>query len=73
MLLVPIKKRFAVDISLIIYVMKKISMVLKYQYVLVHGILIFCVLLFFQEYRKLKKEIEGLRTLLAVKESKGKF
>lgn len=53
--------------------MKKISMVLKYQYVLVHGILIFCVLLFFQEYRKLKKEIEGLRTLLAVKESKGKF
>ena len=25
----------------------------------------------FQEYKKLKKEIEGLRTLLAVKDSKG--
>lgn len=65
MLLVPIKKRFQKILKNFNGI--KIPVCLSSWYL---NILCFA---FFQEYRKLKKEIEGLRTLLAVKESKGKF
>lgn len=72
MLLVPIKKRFAVDISLIICDEKNFNGIIIPVCLSSWYLNILCFA-FFQEYRKLKKEIEGLRTLLAVKESKGKF